>query len=136
MLRRTRKQRDDLDLLAADPWLRELVIAAGGRPPSDDDIEERFRGAQAKDYDATRRWRRKYVRAAVAWSIGRRAKAIRLFGECAQMVSALRDEGESNVARGFVAYVEQRFRCIAHDDCLAHEMMAHDCWLEHPERAR
>lgn len=120
-------KQDELDRLAADPWLRELVIASGGRPPSP--------RAEVRDMRLIR-WRRRYLRALSRWSTGRRAKAIALFSECAAMASRMDGEGLSDVEAGFVRYVESRFRCVAHDDCLSHEMMAHDCWLEEPERAR
>lgn len=119
---------DDLTILAAEPWLRELVIAAGGRPP------QAMLGGDFQE--ETTRWRGRYKRALAAWHSGRRAKAIKLLAECAALVSTLRDERNREVEKGFVAYVESRFRCALHDDCLRFPDMAHDCWLEQPERAR
>lgn len=119
---------DDLAILAVEPWLRELVIVAGGRPP------RAWFGGDLND-DITL-WRGRYKRALAAWHSGRRAKAIRLLGECAAIVSTIRDERNREVETAFVAYVESRFRCVIHDDCLRHPDMGHDCWLEQPERAR
>jgi len=136
MPRSAGSRRDEIDLIAADPWLRELVTVCGGRPPRPErrfgrDLEKLTARARTE-----RAWRARFLEAVALWSRGRRAAALERFGACAELASVAHGDDEGDIRSEFASYVEARFRCTVHDDCIAHEGMGHECWLESPDRAR